>query len=60
MEQDGGAPQVPLWDANGSTVAMVDNGSGKVVSSYAYDPFGKPSYGGSYITAYQYLGMEND
>ncbi len=49
-----------LVDGNGSTIAMVANATGKVVSSYAYDPFGKVSYGGSYITAYQYLGMENE
>ena len=39
---------------------MVDSATGNVVSTYTYDPFGKASYGGSYITAYQYLGMEND
>ena len=61
MEQDGGAPQIPLVDGNGSTIAMVDSASGGVASTYSYDPFGKVTIGGSgYETAYQYLGMENE
>ncbi len=56
----GGGLYVPLLDGSGSTIAMVANATGDVASTYTYDPFGKASYGGSYITAYQYLGMENE
>ena len=56
-----GAPQIPLLDGSGSTIAMVDSGTGNVASTYTYDPFGKVTIGGSgYETAYPYRGMENE
>ena len=57
----GGGLYVPLLDGSGSTIAMVDSGTGNVASTYTYDPFGKVTIGGSgYETAYQYRGMENE
>jgi len=58
---DGPANAVPLIDANGSTIGMVDASTGNITTSYTYDPLGATSVtDNGYQTVYQYRGMEND
>jgi hypothetical protein len=61
MESWNGTDNIPLLDASGSTVAMVDAATGNIATSYTYDPLGSAAVTGSgYQTAYQFQGMEND
>jgi RHS repeat-associated protein len=51
---------MPLTDALGSTIALVDS-SGNVQISYSYDPFGGTSVSGQGSSnMFQYTGREND
>jgi YD repeat-containing protein len=50
---------VPLIDAMGSTLALVD-GNGNLVNSYVYDPAGAPLQNGPLAYPYQYAGSEFD
>jgi len=51
---------MPLQDALGSTIALVDS-SGNIVTTYAYDPFGNTSISGtSNSNAFEYTGRENE
>ncbi len=51
---------VPLTDALGSTLALV-NAAGGVAAQYAYDPFGNATASGQSLPyPYQYAGMELD
>src|SRR5579885_3563919 len=61
MESWNGTDNIPLLDASGSTVAMVDAATGNIATNYTYDPLGSAAVTGSgYQTAYQFQGMEND
>jgi len=49
-----------LSDALGSTIGLT-NSSGAIATSYAYDPFGNVTAGGSAnANSYQFTGREND
>lgn len=51
---------IPLQDALGSTIALVDS-NGNVQTTYSYDPFGNTTTGGvSSPNPSQYTGREND
>jgi RHS repeat-associated protein len=51
---------VPLKDALGSTVALVDS-SGAIQTTYSYDPFGNTTISGAInANAFQYTGRENE
>jgi RHS repeat-associated protein len=57
---DSAGAYTPLQDALGSTIALVD-GSGNLVTQYAYDPFGNTSVSGATNSnAFQYTGRENE
>jgi RHS repeat-associated protein len=50
----------PIMDALGSTIALVD-GSGNLVTQYAYDPFSNTTLSGATnANAFQYTGRENE
>ncbi|HEY2499110.1 MAG TPA: RHS repeat-associated core domain-containing protein [Candidatus Angelobacter sp.] len=51
---------IPLQDALGSTIALVDSG-GNIQTTYSYDPFGNTTTGGAASpSSSQYTGREND
>jgi RHS repeat-associated protein len=50
---------IPLQDALGSTIALVDSG-GNVQTTYSYDPFGNTTTGGANSNPSQYAGRENE
>jgi RHS repeat-associated protein len=57
---DGSGTVVPLADALGSTIALV-NSSGTVATTYSYDPFGNATTAGSTsANPSQYTGRENE
>jgi RHS repeat-associated protein len=51
---------IPLQDALGSTIALVD-ANGNLTTQYSYDPFGNTTVSGAANSnAFQYTGREND
>ena len=51
--------QTHLPDALGSTLGLA-NTSGTILTTYAYEPFGKVSSSGPTFTPFQFTGREND